>query len=230
MGVNQILHGSPTAGSSGPQSVATTEARPTPTLAVDVDSPSSLAVVVGPKRPLTQLDYAPSDLVQLSKVGLDAPEGAALRRDAADALLQLIASGWHTYGYQLSAGKAYVSASDQAALYEKAVAEQGEAQAKATLGEPGHSEYQTGLVVDVTIDGSSCTEASCFAESTEGAWLLKHAHEHGFIIRYPAGAEAETGVAARPWTLRYVGTEMAAQFKESGKQSLESYLGLPPSA
>ncbi len=231
MGVNQILHGAPAAPQTAPaQSAAPSEARPTPTLAADVDSPDSLSVVVGPKRPLVQLEYAPDDLVALADVGVDAPEGAQLRRDTADALLQLIATGWHTYGYSISAGKAYVAASDQAALYEEAVAAKGEAEAKATVGQPGHSEYQTGLLVNVTLDNNECSEAACFSETSQGSFILEHAHEYGFIVRYPAGAEAETGVSAQPWVLRYVGSEMAAQIKQSGKASLESYLGLPPSA
>ena len=38
-------------------------------------------------------------------------------------------------------------------------------------------------------------------------WLAEHAHEYGFIIRYPKGKENITGYKYEPWHIRYVGVD-----------------------
>ena len=54
-----------------------------------------------------------------------------------------------------------------------------------------------------------------------------HAAEHGFVIRYPVGAEDVTGFAHEPWHLRYVGSAEAARVEAAGGV-LETAWGLPP--
>ena len=41
--------------------------------------------------------------------------------------------------------------------------------------------------------------------------MAGHAHEFGFIIRYPQDRTLETGYQYEPWHLRYVGVESATQ-------------------
>ena len=43
----------------------------------------------------------------------------------------------------------------------------------------------------------------------EAAWVAEHAHEYGFIIRYPADKESITGYKYEPWHIRYLGVETA---------------------
>ena len=84
--------------------------------------------------------------------------------------------------------------------------------------QPGASEHQTGLAFDVT------TETSNGFESTpQYAWLSQHAHEFGFIQRYPANKSDITGISYEPWHYRYVGTEVAARIHETG-QTLEEFV------
>lgn len=84
---------------------------------------------------------------------------------------------------------------------------------------PGHSEHQTGLAIDVnTIDDS-------FAGTPEAIWLAEHAHEFGFIIRYPADKVDITGYKYEPWHIRYLGVELATDVYNSGL-CLEEYLGI----
>ena len=53
-------------------------------------------------------------------------------------------------------------------------------------------------------------------ESTEQyAWLRAHAHEYGFIQRYPANKADETGIDYEPWHYRYVGVEAATRIREA---------------
>jgi hypothetical protein len=54
-------------------------------------------------------------------------------------------------------------------------------------------------------------------------WLTKHAHEYGFIIRYPQGKEDITGYSYEPWHLRYVGETVAKELIRTGK-TLDEYL------
>ena len=84
---------------------------------------------------------------------------------------------------------------------------------------PGASEHQTGLCFDVT------TETNDGFESTEQyAWLRAHAHEYGFIQRYPANKAHITGISYEPWHYRYVGVKAATQIREQDI-TLEEYVG-----
>ena len=47
-------------------------------------------------------------------------------------------------------------------------------------------------------------------------WLQKHAHEYGFILRYPKGKEYITGYDYESWHYRYVGKDVAKSIKEKG--------------
>ena len=81
----------------------------------------------------------------------------------------------------------------------------------------GCSEHNTGLALDI---GCAFGE---FVGSPEQNWLLEHAYEYGFILRYPEGKEEITGFAHEPWHYRYVGKEQAKLIFESGL-CLEEYL------
>ena len=61
-------------------------------------------------------------------------------------------------------------------------------------------------------------------------WVLPnvnadHAHEYGFIIRYPKGKEGITGYRYEPWHIRYLGVDTATAIYNSGL-CLEEYLGI----
>lgn len=116
-------------------------------------------------------------------------------------------------------GSGYRSYSDQEKIYDNYVQQDGKEAADTYSARPGYSEHQTGLVIDVnTIDDA-------FGYTPEAAWLAEHAHEYGFIIRYPQGKEAYTGYKYEPWHIRYVGSKLATKLYNSG-QCLEEYLGI----
>ena len=87
---------------------------------------------------------------------------------------------------------------------------------------PGSSEHQYGRSIDVTIDG---TTNHSFQNTEQGKWLIAHAWEYGFIIRYPSDKEALTGIAYEPWHLRYVGKDTAKYISENDL-CLEEYIEL----
>ena len=87
------------------------------------------------------------------------------------------------------------------------VSTQGERKADETAARPGHSEHQTGLVIDMT----SKTEplADSFSNSEAYKWLKENAYKYGFIERYPEGKTYLTGYSPESWHWRYVGEEAA---------------------
>lgn len=83
---------------------------------------------------------------------------------------------------------------------------------------PGTSEHNAGLAMDI------CSLSTSFENTKEFKWLQAHAHEYGFIMRYPKDKTNVTKITYEPWHYRYVGTDIAKQLKSSG-QVLEEYLG-----
>ena len=57
---------------------------------------------------------------------------------------------------------------------------------------------------------------TAFGKTEEGKWVSAHAHEYGFIVRYPEGSEDVTGYMNEPWHVRYVGKALAKELYESG--------------
>lgn len=92
-----------------------------------------------------------------------------------------------------------------------------------TLAVPGSSEHQAGLSVDIVTERHQVLN-DAFADTKAGKWLAAHAHEYGFILRYPKDKEDITGIDYEPWHFRYVGKDAAARIYELGC-CLEEYLG-----
>ncbi len=91
---------------------------------------------------------------------------------------------------------------------------------------PGSSEHQIGLAIDMVSD-SYVSLNEGFGDTKAGQWLAEHAHEYGFVIRYPAGKEDITGIEYEPWHLRYVGKNAAGVLYEENitlEEFWEKYL------
>lgn len=146
-------------------------------------------------------DYAPG-LDPTTESQFNALSAAA----AQEGLNIWLASGFRSYEYQSQIYNNYAN------LY-------GADTADTFSARPGYSEHQTGLAIDVnSIDDT-------FAGTPEAIWLENHAHEYGFIIRYPKGKESITGYKYEPWHIRYLGVETATAVYKSGL-TLEEYLGI----
>lgn len=85
--------------------------------------------------------------------------------------------------------------------------------------QPGHSEHQTGLAMDI----SSLNQS--YGETPEGKWLAAHCWEYGFLLRYPKDSEKITGYIYEPWHVRYLGKSTAKLVHDSGL-TLEEFLGV----
>ncbi len=101
--------------------------------------------------------------------------------------------------------------------YEGHSREEAESLAREWVAIPGTSEHQLGLAVDINADTNVCSSDGLYA------WLAAHAHEYGFILRYPAGKTEITGFQYEPWHFRYVGREAAEEIQAQGL-TLEEYL------
>lgn len=187
--------------------------------------PESRHVLVNKLTPLQPVDFEPGDLQQL-----DLPshfDDEYLRPEPAAALEELFAAAEED-GHQLGVTSAYRSFNDQLDIYDRSYVEQGSDATDAYSARPGYSEHQTGLAVDILTaeDGPEDLEGS-FGDTPEGIWVADHAHEFGFIIRYPEDADEITGYSYEPWHLRYVGLRTAAEVVEAG-QTLEEFWGEEP--
>lgn len=167
-------------------------------------------------------DYVPSDL---TPANVTFAEGVAeskkqMRAEAAKALEDMFNAAKED-GIELLAISGYRSYYTQKNIYEKRLEEMGEKHVSRYNAKPGYSEHQTGLAMDVGIEGyTDLTER--FADTDAYRWLKANAHLYGFIIRYPEEGEKETGYAFEPWHVRFVGEEAAA-IKESGL-TMEAYV------
>lgn len=110
-------------------------------------------------------------------------------------------------GFYLMVTSSYRDYESQKEIYDYRVSTWGERKADETAARPGHSEHQTGLVIDMT----SKTEplADSFTDSKAYEWLKENAYKYGFIERYPEGKTYLTGYSPESWHWRYVGLEGA---------------------
>ena len=159
-------------------------------------------------------DYVPDELVNLyqqrhsfrmasSEIFLTRPTYEAMEAmfhaaEEADMNGYIVTSGYRSYQRQQE-------------VY--AASEPGKAQ------QPGASEHQTGMAFDVTVETNDG-----FESTPQYSWLMQHAHEYGFIQRYPANKSDITGISYEPWHYRYVGVDAATRMWKSG-QTLEEYMG-----
>lgn len=150
----------------------------------------------------------------------DGREMQYMQKDAATSLDALLAAADEA-GYTITVTSAYRSREYQAKIYgirrEKYIAAGYDADAAAAMTEryiapPGYSEHHTGLAVDMH---SMASAETSFADTDEYKWLIAHAAEYGFILRYPRGKEDVTGYAFEPWHFRYVGA-CASKIMENG--------------
>lgn len=187
----------------------------------DIDSASSLTVVVNKRRALDPVDYTPD---RLTAVGGSA---VTMRPDAAEALGEMRTAAQRD-GRPFAVHSATRTYDEQARTFEGWVTELGVAEAERASARPGHSEHQTGLALDVVALGEACGAMTCFGETKASQWLVEHAHRYGYIVRFGAEHESWTGYQAEPWHLRFVGREVAEEIREAGDPSLEEFFGLEP--
>lgn len=165
--------------------------------------------------------YEPDDLCKISIPVSSEDETYLLRKEAADALQQMYEDA-KKEGLEIAVVSAYRSYEDQKEIYDYYFSKYDELTASRLVSIPGCSEHQLGLSVDLTSKDIIGDEDSFFVDTPEYRWVIKHAHEYGFILRYPDDKTSITGTTNEPWHFRYVGTELAeVLYKEN--LTLEEY-------
>ncbi len=190
-----------------------------------IDTPGSLWWIVSKKRPLPE-GYVPPDLVT-PNVTLNSKKSAAentLRSETSTALEGLFGAA-KSAGFEFMVASGYRSSELQATYYNNYVATSGQAEADRFSARPGTSEHQTGLSLDVARVDRKLYLDQAFGEDPSGKWLAEHAHEYGFIVRYPKDKESITGYMYEPWHIRYVGRDLAKEL-HSKNQTMEEFFGL----
>ena len=201
---------------------------PNPTSKAEIEAVLNdpFMILVNRERKVSS-DYVGADLVTYSG-------DYKLNSTCADALRRLIAAGKKAgYSYTLYSG--YRSYSSQYNKYYNKIASyknQGYSESEAIrltdqyYAPPGGSEHHTGLAADVCIP-SIVNKYGClhedYEQTEEFRWFSSHAHEYGFILRYPKGDEEITGYNYEPWHYRYVGVEIATEIYRQGV-TLEEYV------
>lgn len=118
----------------------------------------------------------------------------------------------------------YRSVEEQTEIYNERVAqleatglphEEAERQAQTQVQVPGASEHQTGLAIDMSAPNGQSEEVA--------QQIIALAPQYGFVLRYPEGKNAITGVDYENWHFRYVGVENA-QYMAKHQLVLEEYI------
>ncbi|RAK18442.1 D-alanyl-D-alanine carboxypeptidase [Anoxybacillus vitaminiphilus] len=186
-------------------------------------NPENILALVNKENNLPE-NYKPNDLVVPNVPFTFAEQNVEkrfMRTEAAKALEKMFSAAKQA-GVYLIAASGYRSYERQKSLFEQEVEKAGKEKAIHAVALPGQSEHQTGLAMDITSPSVKNEITIAFGETKEGKWVAAHAHEFGFIIRYPKGKEQITGYQYEPWHIRYVGKK-AAKVMFERRLTLEEY-------
>lgn len=205
---------------------------------------SKYLLLANKDNPLDE-DYTPESLFRLDESYTMGGKTVELETETADAAILLIdamradgiddvyvTSGYRTYAYQAYLFDKYIA--EESAKHPDWNDEQIKAEVLTYSAAPGTSEHQTGLCLDLMTSemsglwnyGSETPDNPYdkgFAETDAFEWLCEHAHEYGFILRYPEDKVSVTKYSYESWHYRYVGVEHATKIYEQGI-TLEEYL------
>ncbi len=172
---------------------------------------------------VNKYNYLPKDFIpdNLELISNDCSIGGIYLVGAAKSAFEDLCRNARDSGYSIRAVSSYRSYSYQNTLYNNYVNLDGVDKADTYSARAGHSEHQTGLVVDVDNISSSF---SSFGNTKEFNWMSDNAYKYGFILRYPLGFEDITGYQYEAWHYRYVGVEIATAVKNSNLTYDEYYV------
>ncbi len=190
-----------------------------------------ILILVNPWNPL------PEDFnIELAYINDFAPELAVhndneqMEVHAAEALAKMVRD-CRAAGHGAYICSAYRSHEKQMMLYENKIdrviaegysEEEAPDIAAQAVAVPGTSEHELGLSTDILDESYPYLNEQQLQTGTQ-QWLMEHCWEYGYILRYPNGTSAVTGIIFEPWHYRYVGEKFAKEIRDSGL-TLEEYL------
>ena len=176
-------------------------------------------------------DLIPEDLVSIPSYLKVNKNGMKMTRETLEAYSAMAQDAERATGQALMVISGYRSYETQKRLYDEDVdyymrrgysREQAQIETERTTNKPGCSEHQLGNSIDI---GTGPSLQYDFLYTRAGAWVTQHAHEYGFILRYPADKVDKTTIDYEAWHFRYVGKEHAKYIYEHGL-CLEEYIEL----
>lgn len=170
--------------------------------------------------------YEPKDLVKPNMPVAPDCENPSLRKEVASALEEMYKDA-KKEGYNLVINSAYRSYKTQKKTYDDYFKKYDPVTAASLVAEPGSSEHQTGLSVDLTCqsvidDKLNGIENSRFGYKPDYKWCVANSYKYGFILRFEEEKVDITGIGNEPWHFRYVGKEAAKEIFNNG-WTLEEY-------
>lgn len=183
----------------------------------------NLDLILVNKKNKLKKDECPEDLTtpDVKFISNADPQVKKMQREAAQSLKNLFTAA-ENENVTLLGVSGYRNYSYQERLYNNKVNNSGRAEADKYVAQPGASEHQTGLAMDVLSSEYKKLDEG-FANTKACNWLKGNSYKHGFIIRYPKEKENVTGYSYEPWHIRYVGNEAAKEIHEKDI-TLEEYL------
>ncbi len=154
-------------------------------------------------------DYTPENLTLVSNWYCYGKN--QITKEAYDSFLNMYQKA-EEQNIKLIINSSYRDYQSQEATYNNLKNSYGLKRADNQAARPGHSEHETGLAIDIFSPGNTTT--TNFKDSEAYQWLKEHAHEYGFIERYPEGKEYLTGYNFESWHWRYVGIDIANKIQE----------------
>lgn len=183
----------------------------------NINCAGTVTAKINAPKPVTKdgLTTVGGVVVANKEISLPEDYGSGLDRNAYNAFVRMKRDS----GFDMSIVSGFRSYERQVEVFDYWCNVHGEEEARMLSSVPGHSEHQTGFVIDV-----SSLEQS-YGDTDEGKWVAENCYKYGFIVRYPKGKEDITGYAYEPWHLRYLGASTAKLVYDSGL-TLEEFLGL----
>ncbi|MGB3023517.1 MAG: M15 family metallopeptidase [Candidatus Saccharimonadales bacterium] len=201
-------------------------ATPITAITQDYDDPSSLWVVISKEHPISKPDYRPRDLaIAPTSVATNTAKSIdeqSMRQTIFEPTVSLFADAKKA-GHDIMIASGFRSYELQRSYFDNYSRVSGEEAANKYSARPGQSEHQTGIAFDISLSSRECYLETCFGETSAGRWLAAHAHEYGFILRYPDDKTEITQYQYEPWHFRYVGKDLAGALTTSGLTLDEAY-------
>ena len=183
---------------------------------VFIDDPYYIRTLVSKHRRLPS-GFSPNDLVYLGY-------GHYLRYQAYYAFTNM-SNEMYAMGLPLVVRSSYRSYAIQTYIFNRNVANMGQAWADKWNARPGHSEHQLGLAIDILQPGTASLSLSNaqFEYTYQFAWLVENAYRFGYILSYPLNLTHITGYEFEPWHWRYIGIQTATYMFYNNIQTLAHY-------
>ena len=184
-----------------------------------ITNPSNLLTLVKKGFYLPE-DYEPELVDPEIPVAPDC-QNPKMTKETSDALTKMYKAAKQE-GLELVVNSAYRSYQTQVETMADFVARYNTQYANEYVAQPGASEHQTGLGVDLTSQSVVEGKRITFGDTEEYRWVIKNCARFGFIIRFEDGTDGITGIAHEPWHLRYVGEDVAKEIQKN-RWTFEEY-------